>query len=429
MSRIVHLGVGNFHRAHQAWYTHEANVRAGTAWRIVGVSLRRAEMRDALKPQSFAYTLVVRDCGGEAMHEVRVLDDILVVPEDPGAAVSAIAAPDVAVVTLTVTEKGYDLDGSGRLRLAAPGIAADLAGRPPTTTIGLLAAGLARRAAAGSPVTVLCCDNLPHNGAKLEAAIRAFADAAGLRMDAYLDRGVRFPSCMVDRITPHTDEALRAQVAASGFPGAAPVATEAFTEWVIEDRFAVDRPAWDLAGARFVQDVAPFETRKLRMLNGPHSYLAYAGLLAGHEFVHQAVADPNLARGAAAIMDEAAETLPEPVRREAGAYRDALLARFRNPTIEHRLRQIAMDGSLKLPIRILATRAERRERGLESPACDAVLAAWAAFLEGEFEGGRVVEDPAAEALRDALARGRGEGAAAAERAEAVLRLVNGEDDR
>lgn len=422
MKRIVHLGVGNFHRAHQAWYTHVANAATGTGWRITGVSLRRPDMRDALRLQGYAYTLVVRDAGATEMIDIRVIEDILVAAERPEAVIAAIADPDTHVVTLTVTEKGYDLDAAGSLRLDAPRVAADLAGRPPATTIGLLAAGLARRAVTGRPVTVLCCDNLPDNGVKLGAAVRTYAAAAGLGIADYLDAAVAFPSSMVDRITPHTDAALRAEVAASGHPPQAPVATEGFTEWVIEDRFAAERPPWHAAGAVFVAEVAPFEMRKLRMLNGAHSYLAYAGTLAGHVFVDQAASDRALAQGAAALMDEAAETLPDAVRSTAPAYRDALLARFGNPTIEHRLRQIAMDGSLKLPIRVVPTRTARRAMGLDSPACDAALAAWTGFLEAEFATGRKLDDPAAEVLRSSLARYSGLDPAA--RAVAVLEAVN-----
>jgi len=405
MKKHLHLGAGNFHRAHQAWYTHAANAADPIAerWRIVGVSLRRADVRDALRPDGFAYTLAVGDAVGETLHRVDVIDDILVAPEDPAAVVAAIADPAVAVVTLTVTEKGYDLGADGRLALGAPHVAADIAalraGTPPATTVGLLTAGLARRAEHGTPVTVLSCDNLPGNGDKLAGAVHAAADAAGFDPAHVGAPAVAFPSSMVDRITPATDEVLRARVARSDLPAAAPVATEAFTEWVIEDRFAGPRPSWGRAGAVFAADVEPFEKRKLRMLNGAHSYLAYAGTLAGHTFVHEAIADPALRAGAGAIMDEAAATLPPIVRGDADDYRAALLERFANPGLEHRLRQIAMDGSLKLPIRVLDTREARAAEGLASPACDAALVAWRAFVAAEFAAGRTVDDPAAERLR------------------------------
>ena len=408
MTRILHLGVGNFHRAHQAWYTHEANRLAGEDWRITGVSLRSPRMRDALRPQGFAYTLAVSDRAGERLHRIGVLDHMLVAPEDAEAVIAALADPDVAVITLTVTEKGYHLGSDGRMRNDAPAIAADLdaltAGRHPTSTIGLLAAGLARRAATGAPVTVMSCDNLPENGPRLAAAVRAFA-AAGWDVADYLDRAVAFPASMVDRITPATDDTLRARIADTDLPPAEPVATEAFSEWVVEDAFAAARPAWEEAGAVLTEDVRPYELRKLRMLNGAHSYLAYAGTLAGHGFVHEAIADPALREGALALMDEAAATLPDIVRADARAYARALVARFENPHLQHRLRQIAMDGSQKLPIRILGTLRDRKARGMASPACEATLDAWAGFLAAEMEAGRVVDDPDADRLAAGLADG------------------------
>ena len=409
MRRILHIGVGNFHRAHQAWYTHEANRRAGEDWRITGVSLRSPRMRDALRSQDFAYTLAVGDRAGERLHRIGVLDDILVATEDAEAVIAALADPAIAVVTLTVTEKGYHLGPDGRLPSDAHAIAADLdalaAGRHPASTIGLLAAGLARRAATGAPVTVLSCDNLPENGPRLAAAVRAFAAAAGWDVADYLDRAVAFPASMVDRITPATDDALRARIADTDLPPAEPVATEAFCEWVIENVFAAARPAWDEAGVIFADDVRPYELRKLRMLDGAHSYLAYAGTLAGHGFVHEAIADPPLRKVALALMDEAAATLPDTVRADAPAYARALVARLKNPHLQHRLRQIAMDGSLKLPIRILGTLRDRTARGLASPACEATLDAWAGFLAAELEAGRGVDDPDADRLAAALADG------------------------
>jgi len=425
MNTILHLGVGNFHRAHQAWYTHAANASTATLgadatgqgerrdaeapWRIIGVSLRSAGVRDALEPDRFAYTLAIGDADGETLHRIDVIEDVLVVAEDPEAVVAAIADESVSVITLTVTEKGYELAADHRLALDSARVKADIealrTGRAPVTTIGLLAAGLARRAGHAEPVTVLSCDNLPGNGQKLGDAVRMIAGAAGLVAAPFSAPAVAFPSSMVDRITPATDAALRDRVASSNHPSASPVATEAFTEWVIEDRFAGARPAWESAGAVFADDVEPFEQRKLRMLNGAHSYLAYAGTLAGHAFVHEAIADPELRAGARAVMDEAAVTLPPIVRADSEAYADALLERFANPGLAHRLRQIAMDGSLKLPIRLLDTREARAAAGQDSPACDAALAAWRAFLVAEFEAGRTVDDPAADRLRRGIDRG------------------------
>jgi len=409
MNRILHLGIGHFHRAHQAWYTHAANAAGEARWRITGVSLRSASVRDALAPDRFAYTLAVADADGETLHRVDVVDDVLVAPEDPEKVTAAIADPSVALVTLTVTEKGYALGADGRLALESPEVVGDLealrTGEPPATAIGFLVAGLARRAAHGAPVTVLSCDNLPGNGEKLARAVREAARTVGLDAAAFESPAVTFPSSMVDRITPAADEALRTRIAATELPAAAPVATESFSEWVIEDDFAGSRPPWETAGVVFTDDVAPFERRKLRLLNGAHSYLAYAGTLAGHQFVHEAIADPVLRAGTLALMDEAATTLVGAVRDGADTYRAALLERFANPALAHRLRQIAMDGSLKLPIRVLETRAARAADGLASPACDTVLEAWHTFLAAEFTAGRTVDDPAAERLRRGIEAG------------------------
>lgn len=398
MNRMLHLGVGNFFRAHQAWYTQMAG-----GWRITGVSLRRPDMRDALIGQDWRYGLKISDAKAEDHVEIDVLDRILVAPEDPGAVLAAIADPEVTLITLTITEKGYNLGPDGRLDLGA--MRADLDHMMPVSAIGYLARGLAARAKQGAAVSVLSCDNLAENGATLEAAVRRFTGAAGLAIEDYLDAQVRFPSCMVDRITPALDPALEAEMTARGLPPRQPVATERFSDWVIEDRFAAARPNWEIAGAVFTSDVTPFELRKLRMLNGAHSAMAYAGITAGHEFVHQAIADPAIRNLASGLMQEAADVLPASIRQTAPAYEAALMARFANPALAHRLRQIAMDGSLKLPIRLLSSLRARNALGLESPFCLAGLNAYAQFLRAEFAANRPVEDPNAQALRDHLSTG------------------------
>jgi len=374
MPRILHIGVGNFFRAHQADYTQAAG------WRVTGVSLRSPGIRDGLATQRFDYTLVIKDAGGTEMRVITCIDDVLVAPERPGAVVSAIASDDYDVITLTVTEKAYCLAPAGHLDVARKDVLDDLVSGP-ATVIGYLARGLAARHA---PVTVLCCDNLPDNGAKLRAAVQSFARLAGLEISA----DVSFPSSMVDRITPATSDAIRTE---ASDPMAVP--TEGFTEWVVEDAFAAARPNWP--GVQWVNDVAPHEMRKLRMLNGAHSYLAYAGVLAGYEFVHEAVGDAALRKGAAALMAEAAETLPESVRGQAAGYGAALLERFDNPNLHHRLRQIAMDGSQKMPIRVVET---MRARAGDSPALDAAVAAWIAFVRAEVATGRALDDPRAKDL-------------------------------
>ena len=375
MPRILHFGVGNFFRAHQAAYTQDT-----PGWRITGVSFRSADVRDGLADQGYDYALLIKDAHGTAIKRITVLDHMLVAPEGPQAVINAVADGDVQVITLTVSEKGYHLTPDGRLDLSHPAVSADLAGGP-LTPVGALVRGLAQRR---DPVTVLSCDNLPENGSKLARAVHDFASAAGIDITI----NVTFPASMVDRITPATTDTTRAE--ASDLMA---VPTEAFSEWVVEDHFAAARPDWP--GVQWVDDVAPYEMRKLRMLNGAHSYLAYAGTLRGHTYVHEAVADPDLRATTQALMAEAAQTLPAEVQLQAAQYSDDLIARFENPSLHHRLRQIAMDGSQKLPIRILASLAARTS---DSPALEAAVAAWIGFVQAEVAAGRTLDDPMADQI-------------------------------
>ncbi|VAW12289.1 D-mannonate oxidoreductase [hydrothermal vent metagenome] len=411
--RIVHLGLGNFTRAHQAWYTSHANAAAGETWRIVGVSLRRPDVRNALHPQGFAYTLEIEDEAGTDYERLEVIEDILVAAEAPGKVVAAIADAATAIVSLTVTEKGYSLKSSDwQLDLDDPGIVADLAGDPPRTTIGYLAAGLAARRNAGhGPVTVMSCDNLPGNGEVLRAAMLEFTRIKTPELAGWIEAEVAFPCAMVDRIVPATTDALRARVkAATGWHDAWPVATERFSQWVIEDRFSGPRPRWEDAGAEIVNDVQPYEVRKLRLLNGAHSTLAYAGLLAGMTYVHEAVADEGLGALGRAVMAEAAETLPDSVRGTADDYAATLMRRFNNPGLAHSLIQIAMDGSQKLPVRILPSLVERLAAGRASPALESAIAAWVAFVVRTAREGGTLNDPLNDEL---IAAGKAEAGRAA----------------
>ncbi|PIV75062.1 MAG: mannitol dehydrogenase [Rhodobacteraceae bacterium CG17_big_fil_post_rev_8_21_14_2_50_65_11] len=383
MPRILHLGLGNFHRAHQAWHT----ARAGGDWHITGVVMGNTVLYDALRAQGGAYHLGIRGPEGLRVERIALHDRLLLARDDPKAVVAAIADPEVAIVTLTVTEKGYCLGPDGRLDLDHPAIAEDLA-YGPRSAIGILTHGLAERS---TPVTVISCDNVSGNGGKLRAAVSDLARAAGLP----LPTGTRFPDTMVDRITPATTDAIRAEIAAaSGVEDAAPVLTEAFSEWVIADEFAAPRPAWDKAGVEIVPDVAPFEMRKLRLLNAAHSYLAYAGLLAGHRYVHEAIADPELRAGVERLWDEAQATLSEAVLPTIPAYRRALIGRFSVADMRHELAQIANDGSLKLPERLLPL-----VNGLDAaPQAQHAIAAWVAFVSRAQERGDQLNDPNADRI-------------------------------
>jgi len=415
VSRIVHLGLGNFHRAHQAWYTHAANIGAAQKWRITGVAMRNPALRDAMEPEGWAYDLGIMSPEGLWVERIAVHDRVLVAAETPGLVVDAIADPDAAAVTLTVTEKGYSLTADGALDTDDPGIASDLRTGTARSVIGLLAQGLTRRAErGGGAITVLSCDNLGGNGRLLHRAVTEFLAASGQSVDALND--VRFPDTMVDRITPATTPAIEARMkAAAGRPVVAPVMTEDFTEWVIEDTGGA-LPDWARAGAVFVPDVSPYERRKLLLLNGAHSALAYGGLLRGHDFVHQAVADAGLMGHIRALWAEAAPLLPEFGQNELETYTDALTSRFSVSALEHRLSQIAMDGSAKLPQRILPILRHHRFR---ARAASRVLGDWWRVLTLRHGRGEPPDDPMAQALQDAI----GSAGPEAERFLRAIRLL------
>lgn len=282
---IVHLGVGAFHKAHQAMYTDTALAAAGGDWRITGVSLRGTAAADALNPQHGLYTLVERGPDGTRGRVIAAIDRVIAATRDRAAVLDAMTDPATRIVSLTVTEKAYGIDrAAGAVDPSHPAIAADLADpRAPAGAVGLIVEALRRRRAAGArPFTALCCDNLPDNGGLLRTGVLDFAGRIDPELRRWIEDEGRFPATMVDRITPAATEAtLGAAEDLTGCRDLAAVETEPFTQWVIEDRFADGRPAWELGGALFVDDVAPFERMKLRMLNGSHSMLAYAGFLSG----------------------------------------------------------------------------------------------------------------------------------------------------
>ena len=396
MPRMLHLGLGNFHRAHQAWYTHVANTGAGDRWRITGVAMSNPATRDEMAAHDWTYDLGVMGNGGLHVERISVHDEVLVAAETPERVVDAIADPDVRAMTITVTEKGYALAASGRLDLEHPGIVADIATGSTQTLIGLLAKGLVTRAARRSgALTILSCDNLSGNGTLLRGAVLDFLEASGASA-AILDN-IRFPNTMVDRITPATTEAIAASMAdAAGRPVVAPVLTEAFTEWAIEKDDSAVLPDWTKAGAVFVTDVGPYERRKLLLLNAAHSAPAYGGLLRGHSYVHEAVADPELTSHVRALWSEAAPLLPDFSKAEIDAYADALLSRFAVEGMAHRLSQIAMDGSLKLPQRIIPT---VRHHQFRSPAAARVLGDWWRLQSHRARNGLALDDPMEAAIK------------------------------
>ncbi|VVS96507.1 Uncharacterized oxidoreductase YeiQ [Sphingomonas sp. EC-HK361] len=385
---IVHIGIGAFARAHQAVYTDAAMAAGDRDWSITGVSLRSASVAEALAPQDGLYTVTERGGDGERVQLAGALRDVLVAPQNPSAVVAALADPDTRVVTLTVTEKAYQLGAGGALDLAAVRASGE----------GLyhyLATGLAERRARGLPgLTLVSCDNLAENGAKLGRAVAAWLDETDPSLARWFADCCACPSTMVDRIVPAATAVMLDDAEARlGLRDAGAIVTEPFRQWVIEDRFAGPRPRWEAGGAQFAADVRPFETAKLRMLNGAHSALAYLGLAAGHAHVHEAIADPVIRVTVEELMRwEAAPTVDAAPGQDLTAYADALLARFANPALPHRLAQIATDGSQKIGPRWLAPLAINRARGRRSPATLIALAAWLRFVRAP------ADDPRSAAL-------------------------------
>jgi fructuronate reductase len=403
---IVHLGIGAFHRAHQAVYVDDRLAAGETDWGICGASLRSPETADALVPQDGLYTVAIRSGSGEQLRVIGAVRRLLVAPSNPAALLDAMADPTVRIVSLTVTEKGYCHDpAAGDLQPDHPDVVADLAApERPRSVPGVLVEALRRRRTSGvAPFTVLCCDNLPENGHTVGRVLVQFAGLRDPDLGRWVENEVAFPSTMVDRIVPATSDADRTAVAARlRVSDAWPVMTELFTQWVIEDRFGNGRPRFEDAGAELVADVAPYELMKLRLLNGSHSTLAYLGYLAGYETVSDVMTDPAFVRLVQGLMDEeVTPTLSLPPGADLAGYKRSLLERFTNPALKHRTWQIAMDGSQKLPQRLLGTIRDRLAAGAPIPRLALGVAAWMRYVTGIDEQGRPIDvrDPLAKRLR------------------------------
>jgi fructuronate reductase len=410
---IVHLGLGAFHRAHQAVYTQDA-LATGTAnsWGICGVTQRSPAVAESLLPQDCLYSVLERSERSTVIRVIGAVRQVLFAAEQAEELADLLSVPSTHIVTLTVTEKGYRFDPSTRrLRRDDPELLADAAGRPPRTVLGQLVGGLEeRRQRGGPPLTVVCCDNFPRNGATLRQLVNDFCHlrtgprAAQLR--SWVTENVAFPDTMVDRIVPAaTAEDRDLALGLLGLEDRGVVVTEPFCQWVIEDHFAGPRPAWERVGATVVADVAPYEEMKLRLLNGSHSALAYLGALAGFEFISDVVRAPDFARYARGLMDiDVTPTLNVPSGFDLDAYKNDLMGRFSNPVLRHRTTQIAMDGSQKLPYRLLGTISSRLAAGqLPRHACLAV-AGWIRYASaGRTDSGALLplDDPIAAKLRAA----------------------------
>jgi len=409
---VVHLGIGAFHRAHQAVYTERAALATGdTTWGILGVTQRSATVRDQLRPQGGVYTVLTAGEREQSVELVGSVVDVAYPAEETARVLEAVAAPSTHVVTLTITEKGYARrpDGSLDTSVVGPDLEA-LAGAgagtaPAVSAIGLLVRGLAARASSGAPLTVLTCDNMVDNGRVLEGLVRSAVDvalpgAAGDALREYLDARVTFPCSMVDRIVPATTPEQRDAVGRLlGVRDEGLVVGEPFAQWVIEDRFAGPRPAWEAAGATLTKDVAPFEQAKLRLLNGTHSLVAYSGWIAGHATIAEAVTDPVIAeRARQYLFEDALPTLTPPDGLDLHVYGEQILARFANPHTGHTTTQVAMDGTQKIPFRWGGVLTEALAAGREPRGVAFGLAAWAGFVGRRVHAGDGVDDPRADEL-------------------------------
>ncbi len=418
---IVHLGLGAFHRAHQAVYLERYRQRTGDSdWGICSANLRASVgLVDALRDAGHRYHVAeYADSETLTLREIGVIEETLFSGRDAEgrwgrdleALLARLAAPGTRLVTLTVTEKGYFLNpASGELLADDPMIAADIAApTQPRTAPGILVEALARRREAGlPPFAVLSCDNMPDNGKRTRNAVLQLAERRDAALGEWIEREVAFPCSMVDRIVPAMTEADFARLNELGVEDTNAVVGEAFAQWVVEDDFPQGRPDWAADGVEMVADVAPFETMKLRMLNGSHSLLAYLGAPEGIETVFEAVSrDALRALLRRYMLEEAAPTLAMPEGTDLAAYADSLLARFANDSLRHRLHQIAMDGSQKLPQRWLQGSLARREAGQAAPCTALGLAAWIRYTAGRDRQGQTytVDDPLAPRFAELHAR-------------------------
>ena len=411
---IVHLGIGAFHRAHQAVYTEDAMNAQGGDWRITGVSLRGSIVREQLQAQDHLYSVIERSEDGAKARIVGAVGKVLFAPENPQAVIDAIAAPTTHVVSTTITEKGYNHDpATGALLVDLPDISNDLnLSNTPKTALGYLVRGLKARMDKGNgPLNVISCDNLPDNGHIFERLVIEFCQSVAPEMLGWVKDNIAFPCTMVDRIVPAaTDEALSIAERTLGIRDEMALLTEPFKQWVIEDKFLAPRPAWEVAGAEIVRDVAAYEAMKLRLLNGSHSAIAYLGYLSGHETVSDAIAVPALRTFVRQLMDEeATPTLKIPSGFNVCKYKDDLIKRFANPTLAHKTWQIAMDGSQKLPQRLLDMLYENMAKGGATGATALAIAAWMQYVGGIDEKGHAIDvsDPIADELADVHKRAGG----------------------
>lgn len=402
-SGIVHIGIGAFHKAHQAVFTDDVLNMHGGDWRITAVSLRRPDARNQLEKQDNLYTVVEKTDGKITPRVIGAVEKVLVCPENPQQVIDTLASASTKIVSLTITEKGY-CQKNGALDTLNSDIVHDLANlQAPKSMPGLIVAACASRKAQNlAGFTVMSCDNLPHNGKITQAVVLAFAQQVSDELAKWIQTHVSFCSTMVDRIVPAmTDKGLNEVEALIGLKDDAAIICEPFRQWVIEDNFIAGRPKWEDAGALLVSNVTIYEDMKLRLLNGSHSTLAYIGFLCGYTFIHEAIANPALCSLVKTFMDnDVTPTLDIPQGFDIEAYKVIIRERFANSCVPYKTTQVASDGSQKLPQRILAVAQNTLENGKQPQTLALIIAAWFQFLEAKDINGNsyTVNDPMADAL-------------------------------
>jgi mannitol 2-dehydrogenase len=407
--RIVHIGPGAFHRAHQATYLDDLLTNGECPeWRICGVALLAQDctIHQALEGQDYLYTVVELGAGAARARVVGSLAGHLYGPDGRERAISKMAAPECRIISLTVTEGGYHVNQwTGDFEEDHPEIRHDLEHTgEPAGWLGYVAEGLDRRRRSGLPgVTVLSCDNVQHNGDVAQKAVLAFTGLRDPALGAWVRENCTFPNTMVDRITPVATPEHRSMVAREfGIADGCPVVTEPFRQWIIEDRFANGRPSWERAGALATADVLPYEKMKMRLLNGSHQALCYLGMLLGYAYVHQATGDPQIAAFIRTLMDvEVSPLVPEVPGIDLAEYKKTLIERFANPAIGDKLSRIGTDASVRIPKFVLPSIVEQAGRGGPIRMLSLAVAGWFRVLAGTDE----LADPLAATLRARARRG------------------------
>ncbi|ENA0610897.1 fructuronate reductase [Enterobacter bugandensis] len=406
-SRIVHFGFGAFHRAHQALLTNRVLNAKGGDWGICEISLFSGDvLMGQLRAQDHLFTVLEKGAEGHQPIIVGAVNECLNAKLDSLAAIiEKFCEPQVAIVSLTITEKGYCIDpATGKLDMQNARILHDLENPgEPHSAPGILVEALHRRRERGLPAfTVLSCDNIPDNGHVVKNAVLGMAQKRSPELAEWIDKQVSFPGTMVDRIVPAATDASLAEITqALGVEDPCAISCEPFIQWVVEDNFVAGRPEWEIAGVQMVQDVLPWEQMKLRMLNGSHSFLAYLGYLAGYAHINECMEDASFREAARRLMlDEQAPTL-RITDVDLTAYADGLIERFANPALQHRTWQIAMDGSQKLPQRMLDGIRIHLERHSAWPLLALGVAGWIRYVSGADERGNAIDvrDPLADKIR------------------------------